>query len=231
MTILETPEGIEIITALNYYTRLRAINNLLPLLSKSPAARVISILAGGKERGLDLNDLELRNYPPLKLKFSTPTTMTTLSFEHLAQQYPNITFCHVYPGFVNTGQLDRMMLTTKGLWRIPAEVARWTLIPLLSLLARSVEEAGERGLFVATSGKYPPAEGKDVGVELPEGVEVAKSSDGKGNGVYRLEDNGESAKNECDEVLERYRSEGVGEKVWQATLDVWERALKTYDMS
>jgi len=123
------------------------------------------------------------------------------------------------------------MLTAKGLWRIPAEVARWTLIPLVSLLARSVEEAGERGLFVATSAKYPAAEGRDVGVELPGGVKVAKSSDGKGNGVYRLEDTGESAQNECDAVLEQYRAQGVGEKVWQATLDIWERALKTYNVS
>ena len=231
MTILETPEGIEIITALNYYTRLRAINNLLPLLSKSPAARVISILAGGKERGLDLNDLELRNNPPLKLKFSTPTTMTTLSFEQLAKQYPTVAFCHVYPGFVNTGQLDRFMLTAKGLWRVPAEVARWTLIPLVSLFATSVEQAGERGLFVATSAKYPASEGKEAGVELPKGVEVAKSSDGKGNGVYRLDANGESVQNDCDKILEDYRAEGVGEKVWQATLEVWERALKTYNTS
>ena len=227
--ISETSEGIEILTALNYYTRLRAVNNLLPLLSKAPTPRVISIFAGGKERGLDLNDLELRNNPPLKLRFSTPTTMTTLSFEHLAQQYPNVTFCHMYPGFVNTGQLDRFMLTAKGVWRVPAEVARWTLVPLISLLARSVDVAGEIGLFVATSAKYPASERKDAGIELPKRIDVAKSSDvkdGKGIGVYRLDENGESVQNECDQVLEKYREEGVGDKVWKETTAIWERALK-----
>jgi hypothetical protein len=157
--------------------------------------------------------------------------MKTLSFEHLAKQYPTVAFCHVYPGFVNTGQLDRLMLTAKGLWSLPAEVARWTLIPLVSLFATSVEEAGERGLFVATSAKYPASEGKEAGMELPKGVEVAKSSDGKGNGVYRLNATGESVHNECDKILEDYRAKGVGEKVWQATLEVWERALKTYNTS
>ena len=122
------------------------------------------------------------------------------------------------------------MTTAKGLWRVAAEVTRWTLIPLVSLLARSVDEAGERGLFMATSAKYPSAEGKDAGVELPKGVEVAKSSnvkDGKGNGVYRLDENCESVQNECDEVLEKYRAENVGERIWKETVAVWERALTT----
>jgi len=160
--------------------------------------------------------------------------MTTLSFEHLAQEYPTVSFCHMYPGFVNTGQLDRFMLTAKGLWRVPAEVARWTLIPLISLLARTVDVAGEMGLFVATSAKYPASAGTNAGIELPQGVNVAKSSavkDGKGNGVYRLDENGESVQNECDQVLEKYREEGVGDKVWKETTAIWDRALQRNNTS
>ena len=156
----------------------------------------------------------------------------TLAFEEIAKSYPMITFCHVYPGFVNTGQIDRFLQTAKGIWTLPAILARWTLIPVLNIFATTIDEAGERGLFIATSAKYPPAEPKDkeeVGVALPNGVEVAKSSnvkDGKGNGVYRLDNYGESVENECDKVLESYRLEDVGQIVWKETLAVWDKALE-----
>jgi hypothetical protein len=156
----------------------------------------------------------------------------TLAFEELAKSYPTITFCHIYPGFVNTGQLDRFMQTAKGIWTLPAILARWTLIPVLNVFARTIEEAGEWGLFVATSAKYPCAEPKDpeeVGVVLPTGVDIAKSSvvkDGKGNGVYRLDNYGESVENECDSVLEGYRSDEVGKTIWEETVAVWNRALE-----
>jgi hypothetical protein len=157
----------------------------------------------------------------------------TLAFEELAKSYPMISFCHVYPGFVNTGQLDKLMLTMKGIWTIPATFARWTLIPMLNLLARTAEEAGEWGLFVVTSAKYPPAEPKDpgeVGVALPDGVGVAKSSvvkDRKGSGVYRLDNYAESVENECDGILASYRLDDVGKVIWEKTIIVWDRALNT----
>ena len=94
--------------------------------------------------------------------------------------------------------------------------------------------AGEMGLFVATSAKYPASAGTNAGIELPQGVNVAKSSavkDGKGNGVYRLDENGESVQNECDQVLEKYREEGVGDKVWKETTAIWDRALQRNNTS
>ena len=156
----------------------------------------------------------------------------TLAFEEIAKSHPMITFCHIYPGFVNTGQLDRFLETAKGIWTLPAMLARWVVVPVLNVFATTIEEAGERGLFVATSAKYPPAEPKyqeEVGVALPNGVDVAKSSnvkDGKGNGVYRLDNYGESVENECDKVLESYRLDDVGQKVWKETVAVWDKALE-----
>jgi hypothetical protein len=168
---------------------------------------------------------------------ATCATQTVLSFEMLAKQNPTVTFCHVYPGFVNTGQLDRLVLTIKGKWRYVAEVARWTLIPVLSwLLATTVEVAGEKGFFTATSAKYPPSAlrtqaGNGSGmVEVPDGVEIAESSflhDGRASGVYRLDQNCESVRNDCDKVLDGYRQDGMGQKIWEETLNVWERALGT----
>lgn len=164
---------------------------------------------------------------------TTSATQMTLAFEQLATSYPMISFCHVYPGFVNTGQLDRFMLTAKGIWTLPATMARWTLIPILNLFARTTEEAGEWGLFVATSAKYPPAEPNDpeeVGVNLPNGVETARSSavkDGKGNGVYRLDNYAESVENECDSILAAYRVDEVGKEILEKTMVVWERARRS----
>lgn len=99
----------------------------------------------------------------------------------------------------------------------------------MGLFWRKPEEAGERFVFVATSAKYPPAEpkGDEVVVALPKGVGVAESSimkNGERNGVYRLDENGESVADNA--VLASYRQDDVDEKVWEDIEAVWKRALK-----
>ncbi|KAK9318813.1 hypothetical protein V1517DRAFT_334515 [Lipomyces orientalis] len=228
----ETSEGIDTFGSLAYYGRLRIIDNLLALLCASLNPRVISIFNAGKELAIDLDDLELRKRYSFTNAVNSATTQTTLAFEELAKVYPMVSFCHVHPGFVTTGILARLTGTAKGIWRLPAILARWTLVPVLHLFGRSIDEAGEWGVFVATSAKYPPAEPKDpheVGVALPDGVDVAKSSvvtDGKGNGVYRIDNYGESVENECDKILADYRADQVEKKVWEGTKSVWVRALE-----
>ena len=138
----------------------------------------------------------------------------------------------MHPGYVNTGQLDRFMQTASGVWTVPALVARWTIVPILGLFGRTVEEAGEWGVFIATSAMYLPALPKDaenVGVSLPRGVGVANASiviDGRGNGVYRLDKFGDGVTNEFDSVLADYRVDEMGKRVWEGTLAVWDRALE-----
>jgi len=228
----ETSEGIDTLAALDYYSRLRIIHNLLPLLRAATLPRVISVLGGGGEEKLNINDIELRNDYSLIKAAGQYTTQNTLAFEELAKSNPTITFSHVYPGLVNTGQLGRFAQTASGIWWYPAELARWTLIPLIYLFAKTADEAGEYGLFEAISAKYPPAEPKnpeEVGVALPKGVTVTKSSvvtNGKGNGVYRLGSNAESSANaKSDKILADLRSEGLDKANWDKTLAIWERAL------
>jgi hypothetical protein len=226
---LESAEGIDIPHALRYYSRLRFVYDLLPLLTASPVPRVITILAGGQESAIDINDLEVRNNFSLIKAAGNGTTQTTLALEELAKSYPSITFIHKYPGFVNTGVLDRLMATAKGIYAVPATIVRWAILPILNLFSTSVEEAGERGVFLATSARYPPAKPKtdSVGVPLPQGVQVADSSivkDGEGNGVYRLSADDESA--EDRPVLSGYRLDNVGKTVWEETQAVWDRALE-----
>jgi len=229
MLISDTVEGIDELCSLNYYARFRIIYNLLPLLKESSIARVVSVLGGGKESAIDTNDLQVKNYTLINA-ISANNMKTTLIMEFLAKVHPEISFCHTYPGFVNTGQLDRLMLTAKGIWSIPASVARYTLVPFVSWFARTPDQAGEYGLFIATSERYPsakPKEGKSAGVKLPEGVGIAESSvvvDGKGNGVYRLDQNGDSSPDSKD--LIKYREEKLAEKVWEETEDTWNKAIE-----
>ncbi|KAK0100088.1 hypothetical protein ONS95_013100 [Cadophora gregata] len=224
---LESEEGIDIPHALRYYSRLRFIYNLLPLLKASPLPRVISILAGGQEAAIDVHDLEVKNNFTFIKAAENGTTQTTLAFEELAKSNPTITFIHKYPGFVNSGVLDRLLASASGLYTIPATVGRWLILPVVNLFSMTVDEAGERVLFLATSSRYPASKtASSAGVPLQPGMKVAEASvenDGISNGVYRLGPNDESAKE--SPVLPGYRSDGVDTLVWESTQAVWEKAL------
>jgi hypothetical protein len=196
----------------------------LPLLKKSSNPRVVSILAGGQESLIDFTDLEIRKDFSMLKAAKNGTTQTTLAFDELAKQNPTVTFIHKYPGFVNTGVIGRLMDTVGGALWAPAQLFKYTLLPLINvLLSMSIEEAGERGMFLVTSSMFPPARGDDNGVPLPKGLSVAKDS-GEGNGLYLL--------GPTDDVrpvtpaLKTMREEGGREKVWESTLSVWERALE-----
>lgn len=214
--------------ALRYYTRLRFAYNLIPLLLESPNPRVVSILAGGQESEIDIHDLEVRNDFTFMKAAKNGTTQTTLAFEELAKAYPSISFIHKYPGFVDTGVIARLLNSAPGLLYYPAMLARWLVLPLVNLISTSTDEAGERGLFLVTSARFPPAKPKMgfVGVEV-QAMPVATSSvvkDGKGNGVYRLGPDDESA--EESPVLPGYRLDNVGKTVWEETQAAWDRALE-----
>ena len=64
----ETIEGIDTVLSLRYYSRMRFAADLLPLLSTSTCARVISVFAPGREElSLKLDDLGLKEkYSVLK---------------------------------------------------------------------------------------------------------------------------------------------------------------------
>lgn len=198
----------------------------MPLLDASDSPRVIAILAGGKEREIDLDDLECKvNFSGIKAAGSG-ATQTTLAFEELAKSHPKIAFVHKYPGFVKTGAADKILDSARGLWAIPAQFVKWFLLPIASLFATSTDESGERGLFLATSSRFPPSQPDAPGVALPEGVEVAKSTiitDGKGNGVYTVGEDDEVASD--SPVMLGYRKDGTGKTVWEKTLAVWDRAI------
>lgn len=74
--------------------------------------------------------------------------MTTLAFEALQKQYPNVGFVHTFPGIVKT------TLFTSGFSAPVAFGMKWIVMPLMTPFATPVEECGQRQLFHATSSRY-----------------------------------------------------------------------------
>jgi hypothetical protein len=232
--VIDTAEGIETDLALQFYSRQRLIINLLPLLEKSTSPRVVSILAAGFEGPIDPKDLECRNHYSLIKATRNAATMTDLMFEELAKTNPTVSFIHTYPGSVGTHLMDRMLNSTPGLLWYPAQITRYTILPIYTqLLSISPHEAGERILFLATSCRYPPASDHETRGDVdglaqrPDGVATARSTvmkEGTGNGIYRTTWNCETCKD--SKILDKYREEGLGKVVYGHTMGVFEKALR-----
>ena len=140
---------------------MRFISNLLPLLSKSSSPRVVSILAAGREATIVTSDFELSSPDNYSLVNATnhTATLTTLAMDELSKENPKVTFIHKYPGIVKTGLLGKMFDDWKGAWKILGVLAQHVLLPVMGLFQVSAEEAGERGLYIATTEKYNDGSG------------------------------------------------------------------------
>jgi hypothetical protein len=197
--------------------------NLLPLLNHAKSPRVLSVLAGGQEKPIFTQDLALvHNYSILNA-INHATTMQTLAFEYLAKGNPSVSFVHAYPGWVNTDIVTNFLTPNPGAWYgfqgVLYPVVKGLISLFLLLVGTSVEEAGERQAFYATSDRYPSARELEAGTITDK---VARCSV-CGNGVYRLRWNGESV--DDDTVLGPYRREGLPEKIWEHTVGIFEKAL------
>ncbi|KAJ4316385.1 hypothetical protein N0V84_007900 [Fusarium piperis] len=149
----ETSEGLETVQSLAYYSRMLFILNLLPLLREAEAPRVVSVLGGGLETtSLELEDIDLKkpeNYGPRKVQLQY-LTMNTITLDKLAAEDPDVTFIHSWPGWVNTGNVNRGV--------DPGTFMAWVvwlfLEPLISLFSFSDEESAQRHLFQSTSAAF-----------------------------------------------------------------------------
>lgn len=197
----DTREGLDPSMSTRYYSRLRAVQKLLPLLNSLTAQspRVISVLAGGMEGPLNETDLDLKdpsNWSPWNASVHT-TTMGTLALERLARENPRVSIVHSFPGPV----------ATPGL----AKARKFGMAPSNPM---SQDEAGARAVFLATSDRYSVQEGGLVPVVA--GLEFANKS---GGGVYLVDPLGESADNE--NFLAGLRRRGVGETIWDFTQKIF----------
>ncbi|KAH6641035.1 hypothetical protein F5144DRAFT_505963 [Chaetomium tenue] len=211
----DTEEGLNYATAVAYFARLRFTVNLLPQLQKATdLRRVVSVMAGTKEGPINMDDLDGRT-----TNMFTPSgrghfcSMMTLSLEAIAKTAPSVSFVHDYPGFVKTNIGNDVKGLTFAIMK-----AIWEAVTLVigPFLATPFDEAGERQLFFATSGRFPGGgDGSAAGVPVPEGVKVAQGTDGNlASGVYSITNHAETAPVKVDQLLEKFRKDGTAQKVW-----------------
>ena len=218
--LADTAEGLEASLTTRYYSRLRIAQLLLPLLDAAASPHVVSVLAGGQEGALQEDDLGLARPPHFTVARAAvhSATMGTLALEKLAAAHPRVSFVHTYPGIVDTPLFGRM--ATAGLLGL---LVRCLLAPLVRLFARPVAEAGQLGLFFATSGRYSV----DGGGLVPPGdaggaaaLEKGARSNG-GQGIFLVGAGGECVENE--RVLAPLRKKDMERKVWEHTEAVFAR--------
>ncbi|KAE8152197.1 hypothetical protein BDV25DRAFT_170711 [Aspergillus avenaceus] len=216
----ETTEGIDYLFALRYYSRMRFIRNLLPLLETGKPSRVVSIYGGGFEFGIDLEDLDLKRNFSLLNAYKHSITMTSLSMEHLAQEHPNVSFIHAYPGLVGTNIYTNSF---------PAPIStfyNYAMWPLMWPFSVNLEESGERHLYHLSSARYPARAGTtDQGVSCQTG-DIATGTTGEiGSGSYLLNWKGDVQPSRS--MLKEYREQGIPERVWKHTEGLWEKAIRS----
>ncbi|KAI0553484.1 NAD(P)-binding protein [Xylaria curta] len=205
----KTTEDIHLLAALNYYSRIRFIDNLLPLIQRAPVLRrVVTVGGSGYESELDTTDFPALRVSQDKLRGHL-TALVTLGLEAVAQRAPDISFVHDYPGTVRTKLLDYLS----------EEVLR-------TLKFMPIDESGERQLYIATSARFPPADRvHTVGVPLGEGIEVATGTSGVvGSGMYSIASDCEDVSPTILELLGVMRRQGLVQEVRQHTEDEFHRA-------
>lgn len=223
----DSPEGLDRKFVLNYYSRMRFIYNLLPLLQNAGTtaphfSRTLSVLAAGTEKPINKHDLGLENSFSGVNCANHSVIMNDFMTEAFASRAPSTTFAHSYPGYVNTG------LTRELPWW--ARMAAKALTPVISPFSVSQEETGERQLFHATSGIYKPAQpvtGSSTasGVSLSKELTIAEGADGKaGSGAFYVNWNGDITPQKA--FVREYRQEGYAKMIWEHTMAVFERVDK-----
>ncbi|KAF1948162.1 hypothetical protein CC80DRAFT_486539 [Byssothecium circinans] len=197
-----TEEGLESCFAVSYYARLRLISNLLPLLHRSSQPRVLSILNGTKEKKIDEEDIGLERHWGIPAVVNHTTICTSLAFDYLASNdsQKHITFLHVTPGFVST-DTPRTAYPSKS-----NGLAWWAFISFVQIVSgwiikyfgMAAKESGERHAYELTNDKFVP-------------------------GSWRVNHLNDVVPD--NQVLVQYREDGWGEKIWEFTIGVWEKAL------
>lgn len=222
-SLSESPEGLDRKFTLNYYSRMRFIYNLLPQLRTASAepphfARSLSVLGAGHEAAINLADLDLKTTFSGTRCATHSIVMNDFMTEEFATREPSISFLHSNPSFVNTGLGRGLPIYLRGIVKV---------VMLLSTpFTVSADETGNRQLFLASSGIYPPAKlGSPLagGVPFSNDLSVSKGSNGKiGSGGYIVNWNGDITGKE--KLLSEYREEGVGKTVWEHTMSMFAKA-------
>lgn len=202
--------------SLLYYSRIRFLLNLTPLLlhSLNPSgAHVISIFAGTMEDRIDAKNLPIG--PPCPAAYGVTSVRTHVSFmktylfEALAEANTgNISYIHVYPGLVDGPTFLSKVnpLWFRVLWRVAKVLMGWYMT--------KPEVCGEVMVFLGM-GRYPAR-----GVDGRKGGEVAFSSmRERGGGAYAVGQRGDEKK---EVSYAKLRQSDTRDRVWKHTMGVLE---------
>ncbi|KAI9847157.1 MAG: hypothetical protein M1837_003019 [Sclerophora amabilis] len=216
----ETSEGIDKLFALRYYSRMRFVQNLLPLLEQAAPARVVSVFGGGFEYSINKDDLDLKHNFSIVNCAKHSITMTSLGMEHLATSHPSLGFVHVYPGLVGTNIYSNSFKPPLS------TLYNYVMWPMMWPFSVNLRESGERHLFHSTSARYPSnGASSSQGVPVSDGSQVAIGSRGEpGTGSYLMNWKGETQV--AGKTMQQYRAEGMPEFVWKHTTDLLERSVQ-----
>ncbi|TGO34069.1 hypothetical protein BHYA_0214g00200 [Botrytis hyacinthi] len=220
--ITATKEGLDSTYSLMYYSRMRFITQLLPLLLCSPLpSRVISILNPKLHGKLIPDDLSLRKHSIPRYASSHVCWMTTFFMEKIAEANPGmISLMHVYPGVVMTDMLEKgdAPRWLKWLWR-------FGLAPVMRFWETKGEVCGERILWLMSERWRPRGVGgvREEERERKDGlrsVELVNAVDGTpGGGMYNVGSVGE--RYPTPKMYQKYKEDGAAEVVWKHTMDAF----------
>jgi len=225
---LESDEGLDKKMAVNYYSRMRFVVELMPNLTAASNAgqlsRVNTVLAAGSEGDVYVDDLDLHHNFTLHAALAHCTVMTDFMMEEFAKRYPGTSFMHSYPGTVKTGIANRL----NGHIRLAVKVMFAVMTPWIL----NVQESGERHFFQLTSMCYPSrrwqgtscrGDGGMPGIPVEAHLDVMAGSDhARGSGAYLLDWDSKPAGDE--RVLDRYREIDLGPRVWEHTMKIFAQA-------
>ncbi|KAK0108526.1 hypothetical protein ONS95_003331 [Cadophora gregata] len=216
-----TSEGLDVQFSLHYYSRMRFVTQLLPLLLNSThprGAHITSIYAAGMEATLHANDLSLRQ--PTNYTFATVRShvayMTTLFFESLVQRHPGkLVATHVFPGLVIT---PGMYLAGYPFW---FRVLRGVFggLGVMRLVSMGSGEAGSRMVWTMAGEEFVcNGDGK---VDGKGGQGIMAGTDGvKGGGAYAVGRLGDVI--ETEKAYKEVRKGDLKDRVWKYTWNAFE---------
>jgi hypothetical protein len=220
--MLATADGLPLTAALGIHTRIRFIQNFLPLIQRAEGLkRVVTVGAATCEGDIDLDNILAVDVPLLKFRDQLASVMT-LALEHLSEKAPDVSFVHTCPGVVDSGiSRDAEGFSLKIMLLVSSL--------LKPLIATPPAECGERHVFAATSGVYSPRkrEPNKSAVESA-GLPLARGSTGEiGSGVYSVGPKSEILPDKAILALKEFREDGTTEKVWRYVMESFESIIGT----
>jgi len=152
----ETEEGFELTMGVNHLGHFLLTHDLLPILEKTPEARIINLSSNAHYSGdLDLDDLHFKRRKYSGIKAYGASRLATVFFtQELAERLKekDIAVNSLHPGHVNTNMWD--------LWGPERKWYQSLLHGMIKLFLIPAEEGAQTSIYLASSGEVKGITGK-----------------------------------------------------------------------